>query len=190
MTSDYAGPLKEPLAPMRRPALSEDAGAVFHAELERLKSARAVKIGLLLDHHEIAPSDPQWERKLLWALIDSHVPGLSDPHRQDKGNSVGAPLDWNVPRNLQLIADVARLKLDSARSIKSICEDLSRTAAYAGIKPASLQNRFNEARKMPFAQMLEQIGLTLERPDLWQQFAAAYSETPEIETLNNSSKRK
>ncbi|MGO7035801.1 hypothetical protein E0H70_28690 [Rhizobium leguminosarum bv. viciae] len=190
MSNNYAGPLKEPLTPVRRPALTEDADAVFQAELERLKSDRAVKIGLLLDHYEIARSDPLWERKLLWALIDNHVPGLADPHRQDEGKPVGAPLDWNVPRNLQLIADVARLKLDSDRSIKSVCDDLCQTVAYAGIKPASLQNRFNEARKMPFAQMLEQLGLTLDRPDLWQQFAEAYSETHEVESLNNSFKRK
>lgn len=190
MKSNYAGPLLEPLDPMRRPALSEDSRAVFQAELARLKSARAEKIGLLLDHYDIARSDPQWERKLLWALIDNHVPGLSDPHRQAEGKPVGAPLDWNVPRNLNLIADVARLKLDSTRSIKAICEDLSQTVAYAGIRPASLQNRFNEARKMPLAQMLEQLGLTLDRPDLWREFAEAYSDTPEAESLNNSFKRK
>ncbi|MBY3027582.1 hypothetical protein HF265_00405 [Rhizobium leguminosarum] len=190
MKSSYAGPLKEPLAPIRRPALSEDAAAVLRAELERLRSERAVKIGLLLDHYEIARSDPQWERNLLWALIDEHVPGLADPHRGDDGAPVGATLDWTVSRNLQLIADVARAKLDTDRSIKALCEELCQSGAYAGMKAASLQNRFNEARKMPFAELLEQAGLSLDRPDLWQQFAEAYSDTPEVENLNNSSKRK
>ncbi|MHC2298226.1 hypothetical protein [Rhizobium mongolense] len=190
MTKKYVGALNESLTPMRRPALSEDAAAVFRMEVSRLRSERAVKIGLLLDHYEIPRSDTEWERKLLWAMIEDHVPGLSDPRRHDEANGVGKPLEWSVSRNLQLIADVARLKLDSNRSTKAICEDLSLTDTYTGMTGASLHNRFNEARRMPFAKMLEETGLSLERPDLWQQFAEAYSGTPEIETMNNNSKRK
>jgi hypothetical protein len=185
----YDGPLNEPLAPMRRPALSENAETVMDAELRRLKSQRSAKMGLLLDHYSVPLNDPAWERKLLWALINDHVPGLADPHRDTADNRVGAPLDWTVSRNLQLIADVARARLDTSRSLKAVCEELCKTTAYP-MKPASLQNRFNEARRMPFAQMLEQTGLTLDRPDLWQQFAEAYAETTEIEKLNNSTNRK
>ncbi len=181
MSKSYPPELLTPFEPMRRPSLAVDPKEFIKAELEKREHERKSKLELLLKHYGITRDDTQLQEKLLWALIDDHVPGFSvrDVTKRKRGKPKDA-----ASSKLKLISDVARLRLNSGRSVIGACRELCKAEPYLNENPASLQNRYNEARKMPFAQMLIALGLDESRPDLWADFAESYEDNPEIEELN------
>ncbi|MRH96246.1 hypothetical protein [Agrobacterium tumefaciens] len=181
MSKNYPPELLTPFDPMRRPSLAVDAKEFIKTELEKREHERRSKLELLLAHYGISKNDPQLQGKLLWALIDDHVPGFSV--KDAKKRKRGKPKD-TVSDKLRLISDVARLRLDAGRSVIGACRELCKAAPYLNENPASLQNRYNEARKMPFSQMLIALGLDESQPDLWSEFAESYEGNPEIEEFN------
>jgi hypothetical protein len=181
VSKNYPPELLTPFEPMRRPSLAMDAKEFVKAELEKREQERKSKLELLLEHYGISKSDPQVQGKLLWALIDDHVPGFRV--RDAKKRKRGKPKD-TVSDKLRLMSDVARLRFDASRSVIGACRELCKAEPYFNENPASLQNRYNEARKMPFAQMLIALGLDESRPDLWSEFAESYEGDLEIEEFN------
>ncbi len=181
MSKNYPPELLTPFEPMRRPSLAVEAKEFIKAELEKRERERRFKLGLLVEHYGILKNDPQLQEKLLWALIDDHVPGFSV--KDAKKRKRGKPKD-TVSDKLKLMSDVARLRLDAGRSVIGACRELCKAEPYLNENPASLQNRYNEARKMPFSQTLTALGLDESRPDLWSEFAEAYEGNPEVEEFN------
>ena len=181
MSKGYPTELMTRIEPMRQPPLTADTDAFLKEQLAQREKELRSKFSLLLHHYGIEPNDPQMQGKLLWALIYDHIPGfqIRDHETLDKGRP-----EKTVSEKLQLISDVARLRLDTGKSIISACKELIESGAYKGQSPESLQKRYNEARRMPVAQMFSQLGLTDERPDLWASFADAYTGSREIEEQN------
>lgn len=186
MSKSYPPELRTPFEPMRRPSLAIDAEEFINKQLTERAEERKSKLMMLLQHYGISADDPDVQLKLLWALIYAHVPGFSVKGSGDKGS--GRPRK-TTSEKLQLISDVARLRLDNDRSIISVCKELCESPPYNGDKPDSLQRRYDDARRMPFAQILISLGLDETRPDLWADAANAWNDCPEVEEFdmtNNS----
>ena len=128
----YTGDLATPIPLMRRPSLAEDIDAVLAAESKRIASEWFRKLGLLMAAHGVSPEDDMLPSRLLLALIEAHVPGMTTGRKRD----AGAPSYWTSARRAALVADVERLMSGGKGQVTDACRSLVSDKKYLPVGKA------------------------------------------------------
>jgi len=123
---------------------------VFHLDPAALNIDEQRARALIEYDTGIRADDPLWFKHLAAVLARRHVPGFSILNAGS--NRHGAPVEWTMHRQAELIADVEYLRRKTGETIKEICRTLSRRKGYSkrwGSYPGeALRKAYSKAKKL------------------------------------------
>ncbi len=169
LEKEYKGGLKKPIhrdeppippgkvIKLLSPEIDHDAkykeeSAIFIAKsFLSLATQNIEKLGLLLEHYNIDPNDPDRWFWLSVNLAKNHVPGFKIKTKEEKG---GRPQEWDIVKYARLFLEVTILMAEkknvSGCNISRACNALLKEPEWESYSRKTLQSRYAEAKTTPF----------------------------------------
>lgn len=115
-------------------------------DTQRIVEEKIRKFALLLEHYEIAPDDAELSGKLVWSLINDHVPGL---RAEEPKRKAGRPKTWTREKKIELFFDVFLELLNGATTDAEALRRLVDKGKISETRKRadSAKHRLDEARK-------------------------------------------
>lgn len=115
-------------------------------DFKRIQLERMRKFILLLEHYEITGSGENLATKLVWSLINDHVPGFQLEGAKRKA---GRPKTWTREKKLELVLDVISELLDGATTDAEALRRLVQKGKVSEVpkRADSAKHRLDEARQ-------------------------------------------